>query len=82
MKRDFQNGKFVLHVKGTRRPHFYFEFAGSHDTGDGECAPYAKTTSIFSEARQFKTWKQAERMRQLLNDKYALVTVVRKIRRV
>ena len=80
--RDTQNGKFVLVVKGSWRPKFYFKFAGSHDTGDGECAPYAQTTSIFTEAVQFKTWKQAERMRQLLIVKYDLTTQIRKIKKV
>lgn len=72
--RKQNNGRFVLRVKGTKRPAFYLEFAGSHDNGTGECEPYARTTRFYDRAMGFDTFKQAERMRQLLNVKYGMKT--------
>ena len=56
-----------MHNRGT-----FLKQAGTSDHGDGETHPAAETTRRLSEAQGFQTRRQAERMRDLLYDRYGI----------
>ena len=68
-KRMRSNSRFFLkvHNRGT-----FLKQAGTSDHGDGETHPAAETTRRLSEAQGFQTRRQAERMRDLLYDRYGI----------
>ena len=70
-KSQRNNSRFFLRVKNRGT---WLKQAGTTYTGDGESRPAAETTRRLSEAQGFKTRRQAERMRQLLIQKYGLKT--------
>jgi hypothetical protein len=52
----------------------FLKQAGTRDTGEGETHPAAETTRRLFEAQGFQTRRQAERMRDLLYDRYGIKT--------
>ena len=69
-------GRYILKVSGGRGRASYFVQAGTSDDGSGESKPLAETTQRIYDAHGFETYKQAERMRRALDERYGLVTVV------
>ena len=68
-KRMMNNSRFFLKVRNRGT---YLKQAGTSDTGAGETHPAAETTRRLSEAQGFQTRRQAERMRDLLYDRYGV----------
>ena len=66
-------GKYVLK---TRNRNTYFLKAGSHDDGRSESPASAQTTMNRMSAFGFPTFKRADAMRELLNQRYGLETQV------
>ena len=63
------NSRFFLKVRNRGT---FLKQAGTRDTGEGETHPAAETTRRLSEAQGFQTRRQAERMRDLLYDRYSI----------
>lgn len=70
-KRQRNNSRFFLKVRNRGS---FLKQAGTSDTGEGETKPTAETTRRLSEAQGFQTRRQAERMRDLLYDRYGIKT--------
>ena len=70
-KRLRNNNRFFLKV---RNRGYFLKQAGTSDHGEGETKPAADTTRRLSEAQGFQTRRQAERMRDLLYDRYGIKT--------
>lgn len=70
-KRMRNNSRFFLKVRNRGT---FLRQAGTRDTGEGETHPAAETTRRLSEAQGFQTLRQAERMRDLLYDRYGIKT--------
>ncbi len=70
-KRMRNNSRFFLKVRNRGT---FLRQAGTRDTGEGETHPAAETTRRLSEAQGFQTRRQAERMRDLLYDRYGIKT--------
>ena len=70
-KRQRNNSRFFLKVRNRGS---FLKQAGTSDTGDGETKPVAETTRRISEAQGFQTRRQADRMRDLLYDRYGIKT--------
>lgn len=70
-KRQRNNSRFFLKVRNRGS---FLKQAGTSDTGEGETKPTAETTRRLSEAQGFQTRRQAERMRDLLYDRYGVKT--------
>ena len=70
-KRMRNNSRFFLKVRNRGT---FLRQAGTRDTGEGETHPAAETTWRLSEAQGFQTRRQAERMRDLLYDRYGIKT--------
>lgn len=68
-KRMRNNSRFFLKVRNRGT---FLKQAGTTDTGEGETHPAAETARRLSEAQGFQTRRQAERMRDLLYDRYGL----------
>ena len=68
-KRMRNNSRFFLKVRNRGT---FLRQAGTKDTGEGETHPAAETTRQLSEAQGFQTRRQAERMRDLLYDRYGI----------
>ena len=68
-KRMRNNYRFFLKVRNRGT---FLKQAGSSDAGEGETHPAAETTRRLSEAHGFQTQRQAERMRDLLYDRYGI----------
>ena len=66
-------GKYVLKTKNRTT---YLLKAGSHDDGRGESPASAQTTMYKMSAYGFPTFKRANAMRELLNQRYGLETQV------
>lgn len=74
-KRMRNNSRFFLKVRNRGT---WLKQAGTSDHGEGETKPAAETTRWLSEAQGFQTFKQAARMRDLLQARYGIrVDVVR-----
>lgn len=71
LKSRRNNSRFFLKVRGRGS---WLKQAGTTDAGTGEGKPQAETTRMLSEARGFQTRRQAERMRDLLHDRYGVKT--------
>ena len=70
-KRQRNNSRFFLKVRNRGS---FLKQAGTTDTGDGESKPQAETTRRLCEAQGFQTRRQADRMRDLLYDRYGIKT--------
>lgn len=70
-KRMRNNSRFFLKVRNRGT---FLKQAGSSDAGEGETHPAAETTRRLSEAQGFQTRRQADRMRDLLYDRYGIKT--------
>lgn len=72
-KRQRNNNRFFLRVRNRGS---WLKQAGTTYTGDSESKPAAETTRRLSEAQGFQTRRQAERMRQVLIDRYGVKTEI------
>ena len=68
-KRQRNNSRFFLKVRNRGT---FLKCAGTSDHGDGESKPAAETTRRLSDAQGFQTLRQANRMRDLLYDRYGV----------
>lgn len=73
MNRKRNNGKYIVRTVSRRT---WLESAGVTMTADTISPPRAHTTQNICEAMRFKTYRQAEAMKQLLIDKYGLKTAI------
>ena len=70
-KRMRNSCRFFLKVRNRGT---FLKQAGTRNTGEGETHPAAETTRWLSEAQGFQTRRQAERMCDLLYDRYGIKT--------
>lgn len=68
-KRLRNNCRFFLRVRFRGA---FLKQAGTRDAGDGETYLAAETTRRISEAQGFQTRRQAERMRDMLSERYGI----------
>ena len=76
-KRQRINCRFFLRVGKTDA---WLKQAGTTDTGNGEGAPCAETTRWLLEAQGFNTRRQAERMREIISERYGLKAYIIEIK--